>query len=105
MEIKITKRVKLHEVNNDMCHNFYFGVYGQIINDARTRFKRFHFVVWFDIFELFEFLGEEAKKYTKQDLINYVDELSVWYTDLIHSYDNCKEFYEECNRSIDNYNR
>ena len=33
MEIKITKRTKLLEINNDMCHNFYYLVNGRFYNE------------------------------------------------------------------------
>ena len=49
MEIKITKRQKLLEINNDMCHNYYYLVHGRFYNDENTAYRKFKFVVWFDI--------------------------------------------------------
>lgn len=102
MEVKITKRRKLHEVCNDMCHNWYYEVSGRIINDDNTRFRKFHFVVWFDIFDLQEHY--DADCISQKQILDYVSEMAWAVTDLIVDFDNCSYFYDECRRSIERYN-
>lgn len=105
MEIKITKRTLAHEVNNDMVHNYYYYVQGRIYNDDNTRYKKFGFIVWFDVEDLAEFY-EDKDIFTKKDILNYVDEMSFCcFTDYIKAYDDCKYFYEICRQSIENYNK
>ena len=104
MEIKITKTKKLLEVNNDMAHNFYYIVYGKIINDDKTKYKKFKFVAWYDVFDLQEYY-ENENKITKQMEKAYRDDLICSYTDYIKSYDDTKAFYELCKDTINNYNK
>ena len=103
MEIKITKRTLLREVNNDMCHNWYWLVQGQIINDEGTRYRKFKFVEWFDCFEVQEWA--EDGTHSKKNVRAYLDEVIGSRLDLIVDYDNCKCFYAECNLTIENYNK
>lgn len=102
MEVKITKRRKLHEVCNDMCHNWYYEVSGRIMNDERTRYRRFHFVVWFDIIDLQEYYDQDC--ISKKQILDYVTECAYAMIELINSYDDCEYFYEMCRESIDRYN-
>ena len=119
MEIKITRREKLYEQNNDMVHNWYFLIKGRIINDECTKMKKFRFVVWFDVWDLLEWLGNDSYAeqhdnkalewmdftYTQEDIRNYLDELIFCcFTDSVKSYEDCAEFYELCNTSIERYN-
>lgn len=106
-DITITKRKLLYEQCNDMCHNYYYVVYGKIFNqpkpDEQRRFRRFKFVMWIDVFELQEYY--ENKEYiTKEDRLEYLDVLAFGTMGLIKSYNDCKEFYNECNRTIKDYN-
>lgn len=102
MEIKITKRTLLKEVNNDMCHNWYYYVQGRIYNDTKTRYRKFAFIVWFDVFDMMDSLDIDA--YTKQDIRQYVEKCIFCFTDTIKSYDDCKDFYKLCEESIDHWN-
>lgn len=110
VDYKITKKVKLLEVNNDMCHNYYYLVHGKIINGEKTRCRKFKFVVWHDIFDVQEFF-DENEYITDDDLKQYRDEI-VWatiepYMNGIKDYNDekgLKEFYDMCNSSIENYN-
>lgn len=52
VDFEITKIQKLKEVNNSMCHNYYYIVYGRIYNESKTKYKKFKFVEWFDIFDM-----------------------------------------------------
>lgn len=103
MEIKITKRKLLKEVNCDMCHNYYYLVYGKIINDEKTKCKRFHFIEWFDIFDVMEY--HEKESVSKQDIGYFLDAMIFSRCDNIHSFDNCKDFFADCNKTIDHYNQ
>lgn len=103
MEIKITKRTKLLEQNNEMCHNYYYLINGKILNDEKKRYRPFKFVLFFDCFDIQEYY--EKDYYTNDDLRNYIDELCFGFTQYIKSYDDCKEFYEMCNESINSYNQ
>ena len=101
LDFRITKKEKLYEQNNDMAHNYYYLIHGRIYNtEDKTRYRRFRYVEWFDIFDVQEFY--EKDYITKEDIKNYVDELSV---STIESYiSSLKEFYKFCNETIENYN-
>lgn len=100
--VKITKRSLLHEMNNSMCHNFYFLVNGQIINEAAKRYRKFRFVVWFDCEEVAEFY--DLDKIGKADVMEFLDERISCNVDMIHSYDNTTDFYGYCRESIEHWN-
>ena len=102
MEIKITSRIKLFELNCDKCRNYYYGFKGRIYNNEKTKYKCFAFVVWFDNFDLQE--AYESEDICEDDILEYANELADCYLGLIKSYDDCKEFYNECNRTIEEYN-
>ena len=44
--IELTTKKKILEVNNSMCHNFYYLQHGRIYNADKTRLRRFKFVFW-----------------------------------------------------------
>ena len=104
---EITKIQKLYEVNNDMAHNFYFIYYGKIINEKKTKFKRFKFVQWFDIFDVMEYFEKDFV--SNENIKQYAEELSfVYELQNIKNYNDekgLKEFYDFCNETIKNYNR
>ena len=101
--VKITKTSKLLEVNNDMVHNFYYLVYGRIINENRTKYKKFRFVLFYDVFDLQEYW--ETDKITKDMEKEYRDVLIFNMVSTIKSYDDTKYFYELCNNTIKDYNK
>lgn len=103
MEIKITKKNKLLEQNNEMCHNYYYLINGKILNDEKKRYRPFKFVLSFDVFEIQEYFEQDY--YTKENLRDYINMLCDYYLQFIKSYDDCKEFYEMCNESINSYNQ
>ena len=102
-EVKITKTSKLLEVNNDMVHNFYYLVHGRIINKDRTKYKKFRFVLFYDIFDLQEYW--ENDKITKNMEKEYRDVLIFNMVSTIKSYDDTTDFYELCNNTIKDYNK
>lgn len=106
--IKITKTSKLLEVNNDMVHNFYYLVHGRIINENRTKYKKFRFVLFYDVFELqeyFETKDNETVVITKDMEKEYRNYLIFNMVDTIKSYNDTKYFYELCIDTIKNYNK
>lgn len=105
--VEFTKLQKALEVNNSMCHNYYYVQYGRIYNAEHKRFRKFKFVVWFDIYDICEYFDKDSV--TKQEIAEYANEI-VWSSceanqDLIKSYDDCQAFYDWCNETINNYNR
>ena len=117
MEIKITKRTKLLEINNDMCHNFYYLINGRFYNENKTAYRRFKFVLWFDIFDVDDYFnyidtddgGQWIERPITEEMIKeYLDEI-IWSTvSMVSDYNNKKElkyFYNWCNDSIIDYNR
>lgn len=102
-EVKITKTSKLLEVNNDMVHNFYYLVYGRIINESKTKYKKFKFVLFYDVFDLQEYWEDVV--ITKDMEKEYRDALIFNMVDTIKSYDDTKDFYELCNNTIKDYNK
>ena len=115
MEIKITKRKKLLEINCDMCHNFYYLVNGRFINDEGTAYRKFKFVAWFDIFDIDEYFNydDEKQEYidrpiTKKMIEEYLEEYIWGIVSIVSDYNNenqLKSFYTICNDSIKNYNQ
>ena len=105
--VELTKRKKLLEVNNSMCHNYYYLQYGRIYNSDKSRFRRFKFVFWFDIFDVMEYFEKDSV--TKRELAEYANEIG-WntcdsYKGLIKSFDDCQAFYDWCNETITNFNK
>lgn len=102
-EVKITKTSKLLEVNNDMVHNFYYLVYGRIVNENKTKYKKFRFVLFYDVFDLQEYWDDVV--ITKDMEKEYRDVLIFNMLDTIKSYDDTKDFYDLCNNTIKDYNK
>ena len=106
VDFKITKQQKVLEVNNEMCHNYYFLVHGRIYNEDKTRYRKFKYIEWFDIFDIMEFFEKEY--ITQEDVKEYLNNLEIHYIYQIKDYNDTKglnEFYEYCNETIDNYNK
>ena len=102
--VEPTKLVKHHEVKNDKCWNFYFIQYGRIYNQDKTRYRKFTLLVWFDIFDVQDYA--DSDKVTDKDIRNYAAESAMNICDAyIKSYNDTKEFYDFCNKEIDNYNK
>lgn len=107
VDFEITKRQKIREVNNSMCHNYYFLVYGRIYNEGRTRMRKFKYVEWFDIFDVQEFF-KDKEWITQEDVREYLNNLEVPYLYNIKDYNDekgLKEFYNYCNETINEYNK
>ena len=107
VDFEITKIQKIKEVNNSMCHNYYFLVYGRIYNEGRTRMRKFKYVQWLDIFDVQEFF-EDKEWITQEDVREYLNNLEVPYLYNIKDYNDekgLKEFYNYCNETINEYNK
>lgn len=105
MKIEFTKINKIHEVNNCMAHNYYYIYYGKIYNSDHTRYRKFKYIEWFDIFDLQEYYDKDI--ITNEDIKNYALTLENSYLLAIKDYNDIKhlkEFYNYCNETIKNYN-
>lgn len=104
--IELTTHKKIHEVNNDMCHNYYYVQHGRIYNADRTCFRRFRFILWFDINDICEYFDTDVA--TKQEISQYVTECGISHCDnrqhLIKSFNEYHAFYDWCNETIKHYN-
>lgn len=100
--VKVTRRYLYHEVSNNMCHNYYYLAYVRIYNADRTRYRKAKFVVWVDAEDVCESI--ECDTYTKSDIDNLVDDIISAELEVINSYDDTKDFYDFCNRSIERFN-
>lgn len=107
IDFKITKQTKILEINNEMCHNYYFLINGRIYNEEKTKYRKFKYIEYFDIFDVQEFFDD--KEYiTKNDIIDYLNNLENSYLLNIKNYNDEKglqEFYNYCNETITNYNK
>lgn len=109
VDFEITKIQKIKEINCDMCHNFYYLIHGKIYNENKTRFKRFKYIEWFDIFDLQEYFEKDliTKNEIKIYVENLVDNIGISYIGDIKDYNDekgLKEFYKYCNETIKDYN-
>ena len=105
VDFEITKKEKIKEVNNDMCHNYYYLIHGRIYNEGKTRMRKFKYVVWFDIFDVQEYFDKDL--ITKEDIKDYLNDMENVYLVNIKSYNDekgLKEFYAYCNETIKKYN-
>lgn len=103
-EVNITKRKKLLEINNDMVYNIYYLIQGRIYNKNKTKYKKFKFVLFYDIWDLLEYY-EEYDKITKDMEKDFINDLIYGYTQYINSYEDVNYFYELCDDTIKNYNK
>ena len=70
--IDFTRVKKIYEVNNSMCHNFYFQYNGRIYNESKTKYRQFVFVLWFDIFDVMEHFDTDMV--TQEDIKEFAKE-------------------------------
>lgn len=106
VNFEYTKIQKINEVNNDMAHNYYYIYYGRIYNQEHTRYRKFKYIYWFDIFDVQEFFEKDV--ITKQDIREYALNIENNYLYNIKDYndkESLKEFYKNCNETIREYNK
>lgn len=103
---QITKMRLIREVNNCMCHNFYYEVRFRVYTSA-THYYKGNFVVWFDTEELAEHY-EGKKRITKKDIRNYAEETAWAFLGMAPdrnvNADTMRPFYADCRRTINDYN-
>ena len=101
MEIKITKKQKLLSVRNEWVAGDYYLIHGRIINEDKTSFYRFKFVLHIDLAcDLWD--GENDIPYDEalNDIIwSFCDQAGNDY-----DFVNIARFYRLCNKTIENWN-
>ena len=105
LNYEYTKINLLYEVNNEMTHNYYYIYYGKIYNQDYTRYRKFKYIYWFDIFDVQEYF--EKDYITKDDVREYALNLENGYLLNIKDYNDkegLKEFYQNCRDTIKYYN-
>lgn len=106
IDIEITKKIKLKEINNCYAHNFYYLYYGRIYNEDKTKYRKFKIVVWFDIFDVLEYFEKDF--YNNEDIKRYTEEIDVIPSYMIKNFEDIeglKNFYSYCNETISDYNK
>lgn len=104
VDYKITKTKLLLEQNNDMCHNYYFLVQGRIYNEDKTKYRKFKYVEWVDIFDIMEYY--EIEWVTIKDARDFVLECAESRI-AVKDFDDeksLKDFYAMCNETIQDWN-
>ena len=110
--IKVTRLYQQAHICNSMCNNYYYVCKGRILNKENTKYRPFAFIVFFDGDDLYNWYYDEDKDeehqkdyYSKKDIRDYASILASSYLENIKSYNDCKDFYNLCAETIDNYNR
>lgn len=107
MEIKITKKRIIADYNSTAYSDGFkaYQVYGKIINDDNTRYRPFAFVKWIWKDDLFEYddypeymSDKRQKEITNEFIWSFID------CNYPKSYEDCKDFYQECRKSCKEYN-
>lgn len=105
IDFEITKKQKILEVNNEMCHNYYYLIYGRLYNENRTKYKKFKYILFFDIWDLLEYYEKDFV--TQEEIKDYIEAIENPYLTSISNYNdikNIENFYKFCNETIENYN-
>lgn len=105
-DCRITKMRLIREVNNDMCHNFYYEVRFRIYTD-KTHYYKGNFVIWFDTEDLAEEYPNK-ESFSKKDIRDYAETLACLFMDNAPrknvNGETLKPFYAECRKTIEDYN-
>lgn len=105
VKFEYTKINKIYEVNNDMVHNYYYIYYGKIYNEDKTRYRRFKYIEWFDVFDVAEFLEQDyVTNYDVKEYANYLENSYLLNIKDYNDKNGLREFYNYCNETIKNYN-
>ena len=93
----------LREVNNDMCHNWYWLANVRVVADHRV--FRCRFVFWHDWDDVAEHF--DADVLTKKKIRQYADEIAGTMFSLPCRFTRAdwRKFVEFCNKTIEDYNR
>ena len=104
MKKRITKMSLIKEVDNEMCHNYYYVVNGRVYNKDGTRYKKIKFILWNDIESICDYLGsacvtrQEIKDCFLENAYNFIECNDC-------DFDNFEPFMAVCNATIDDYNK
>lgn len=102
----ITKMRLIREVNNDMCHNYYYEVNWRVYTDA-THFYRGNFVIWFDVFDVADYYPDK-ERFSKKDIREYAEEIACNFLcgapKKEVNAETIRPFYNQCRETINNYN-
>ena len=103
---EITKKSKIYETNDCYVHNYYYLIYGRMLNEEKTRQRKFKYIEWFDIFDVMEYFDKDIV--TDNDIKEYINILTEnTYLENIKDFNdtkNIEKFYEFCNETINDYN-
>lgn len=106
VDFKITRTKLLKEHNTDMAHNYYFLIQGRLYSEDKTRYRRFKFVEWVDIFDIQEYFDKDwinindAKEFALECAISRIEMIKDF-----NDSKTLKDFYAFMCESIDNYNK
>ena len=101
MEIKITKKQRLLSVRNEWVVGDYYLIHGRIINDDKTAFYRFKFVLHIDLAcDLWDVENNIPYDEALIDMIwSFCDSIGSEYNIV-----NISRFYRLCNETIEKWN-
>ena len=105
IDFEITKKQKILEVNNEMCHNYYYLIHGRLYNENKTKYKKLKYILFFDIWDLLEYYEKDFV--TQEEIKDYIEAIENPYLTSISNYNdikNIENFYKFCNETIENYN-
>ncbi len=103
-DCRITKIRMIREVNNCMCHNFYFEIKWRVYA-GELAYYRGNFVVWFDTDDLYDFYEKDT--FSKADVKGYAEELAGCFLSdapLNPTAETMRPFFAKCRESIEHYN-
>ena len=106
VDFEIKKKQKILEVNNDMAHNYYYLIYGKLLNTEKTRCRKFKMVIWCDLFDVQEYFEKDFA--TNDEIKQYILECAIAQVENVKDYndtESLREFYDFCNESINSYNQ
>ena len=107
MEIKTTKKQVISYSNGGAYSDAfkYYVVYGKIYNDDKTRYRPFKYCmrIWkedlFEYDEYPEYMSIKRQNEIANDLLySFID------CNYPKDYNNCKNFFDACRESIEQYN-
>lgn len=101
MENKITKINLLKTINNDMQFCKYYDVHFRLYNKDKTKYKKGHFIMQIDIFDVQEYFEKDVITQKDWNIIKYEYGYSTIDS---YNYDNCKELYKYANNTINDWN-
>lgn len=106
IDYKITKTRLLKEHNTDMAHNYYFLIQGRLYNEDKTKYRKFKFVEWVDIFDIQEYYDIEWV--SVKDAKDYALECARSRIEIVKDFNDEKslrDFYNIMVKTIENYNK